>query len=338
MSLLIIGAVVGIGGAVGASYLSGSSKSAGISSMMGAVNSLDGLNIDQMNQLASSQDIAKYQQSFEEQAKIDPAYSALRVGGAQAVLSGLNDLMNPSGPVPTAFKALQTDTYANADQYKSIVTDLISQAHEDLANGATLPPAFQAEMIRSGLAAGGAAGTGVAGEGATGAGVRALLGTAGLQLQQERQAQAASLTGAAQTIDQQQRSALAELISLSQNISGTKAQLGGAAAAMGNATVPSIGLSGTEDVNMAIANTQLNNNKKLMLGQLTASKDANEGQMWGNMLGSLTGGISSGLGFGGGGGGAASGGGGMSSGWLSSLLSGGPNIQLTSADLTPATR
>lgn len=288
MSLIVIG--VGVAGAVAASAVTSVYANKGTSAMMGAVNSLEGLNIDQMNQLASSQDIVKYKQDFEEQAKIDPNYSALRVGGAQAVLSGLNDLMNPAGAIPTAFKEFQANATANAPQYKSIIHDLISQAQEDLAQGATLPPAFQAEMIRSGLAAGGAAGTGVAGEGATGAGIRTLLGTAGLQLQQQRQQQAAGLTGAAQAVQQQQQAALEELISLSQNISGFKAKLGGAAAAMGNATVPSIGLTGAQDVSLAIANQQLSNNKKLTIGQLTSASDANTGAMWGSIIGGLTGG------------------------------------------------
>jgi hypothetical protein len=298
MSIGIVAVVAG-GLAIGGAVASGVSKAGAISAEKAGVNSQEGLNISQLNQLASDQDIAKYQADFQEQAKVDPTYAALRTQGGSAVLNALRSNADPNSLQNKSLAATAASVNTNVAPNQSMISDLMAKAKEELAAGATLPPAFQAEMIRSGLAAGGAAGTGVAGEGATGVGVRTLLGSSGLQLEAQRQAQALALSGGAQSLEDTQRNALMELTQLSNNMNAAKAQLGGTGAALGLSTVPSIGLSGTQDVNMSIANTQLANQKKVQLGQLEGQQQLNTGSMISGILGGASGMLTGGMGGGG---------------------------------------
>src|SRR5208282_95425 len=252
-SWLAIGAaVVGTAAAVGSSYEKNKAQQSALSAQENAINGLQPLNITDLNSMASAQDLAKYQADFAAQAQYDPLFASLRSQGAQGVLGALASNANPNSIQNQSLAQLQTTTNANAAPTQSTISALLSAAQKELAGGATLPPAFQAELIRSGLASGGAAGTGVMGEGATGTGVRTLLGSAGQAYQAQQQGMATQAAGAASGLESQQEQALNELTQLSMNLNNQKAALAGGAASMGNATVPSIGLGGAQDVGLSM--------------------------------------------------------------------------------------
>jgi hypothetical protein len=289
----IAAAVIGIGAGVGSAVLSSNAKSDAIDAQKAALNGLRSLDVPSLTDTASKQDLAKYQADFAAQVANDPAYAALRTGGAANLNNLLTQDNSGTGLADTSLSKASTALSANSAPTASVISSLMDQAKQELAAGATLPPEFQAELVRSGLAAGGTAGTGTNGSGSSGTGIRTLLGSAGLQLQQQRQAQAESLSGAASNLQTQQQQALAELAQMSNTLSQSKAQRAGAAIAVGNATVPSIGLSGQDAVNLNIANTNLANNKTTAIGNLNAQGALNNGQMWSSILGSVGGGVSS---------------------------------------------
>jgi hypothetical protein len=316
MSMVDVAVVIGAAGAIGGSVYEGISSQKSISAEEGAVNSEQGVNIPQVSSLASQTDLAKYQADFAAQASIDPQYTALRNQGSAGVLGVLADQANPNSIENTAVSGAAKSVAANVPQTQSAIDNLISQAQQELAAGATLPPSFQAEMVRSGLANGGAATGQVNGEGATGVGIRTLLGSAGIQLQQQRAQEAEGELGTASGLQAQQQGALDELTQLSANLNSSKASNAAGAAGMGTAALPSIGLSGSQAASLSAGNTNLANQKAASLGNLQAQSAAANGQMIGGILGGVSGAFS-GLA----GNYAASG----NSGWLANLISSNSN-------------
>ena len=234
--------IVGAGSSIANAAVTNSAQQSALGAQEGAINSLQPYDIASLNSLATTQDLAKYQEDFAAQAQYDPLFASMRTQGAQGVLGALASNANPLSIQNQGISNLQTTTNANVKANQPVIDQLLAAAKAELAGGATLPPAFQAEMIRSGLAGGGAAGTGVAGEGATGVGVRTLLGSAGQAYQAQEQQMAQSAAGTAGSLEQQQQAALNELTQLSMSLNTQKAALAGGAVAAGNATVPSIGL------------------------------------------------------------------------------------------------
>lgn len=281
MAFVAIAAGVGLAGAAAGAYFSNSGKQNAISDQEKALNNLQGLNIPSLQSLASSADIQKYQQQFQEQAAIDPGYAALRNSGAAGMLTQLSS--DASGN-SLADQALNTEAGGSA----STIQQLMSQASDELAAGATLPPSFQAELVRSGLETAGQGGLATNGNGAAGTGIRTLLGSAGLQLQQQRQQQAEGMMSTADA-------ALNDLASMSNQLTQSKMNRALTASGVGNAALPSIGLSGQDVTGMSEANTNLKNQQTLGTGNLQAQSALGNAQMWSSILGGLTGTATTGL-------------------------------------------
>jgi hypothetical protein len=191
---------------------------------------------------------------------------------------------------------------------------LIKQANADLANGASLPPSFQAELVKAGLENAGTAGGNASSSGAAGTNIRQLLGLQGIQLQQSRANEAQNLMGTASNLQGARQATLTNLATLDDNLRQQRFNRGYAAAQLGSSSIPTIGLSGGDAVNMDIGNINQKNQVTLGMGGLDAQKALVNGQMWQSIIGSGSNAIGSILG--GMGGGAA---GGM----LSGLTSGG---------------
>lgn len=281
MAFVAIAAGVGLAGAAAGAYVSNQGKQSAIGAQEKAINGLQGLNIPSLQSLASSADIQKYQQQFAEQAAIDPAYASLRTAGAGGMLSQLSS--DASGN-SLADQALNGEAAGSG----STISQLMEQASNELSAGATLPPSFQAELVRSGLESSGQSGLQPGPNGAGGTNIRTLLGSAGLQLQAQRQQQAEGMLSTAD-------SALNDLASMSNQLTQSKMGRAVTAAGVGNATLPSIGLSGQDVTGMSEANTGLQNQKTLGLGNLDAQSALGNAQMWSSILGSTTSSLTSGL-------------------------------------------
>lgn len=323
MSLVAVAIGVGVAGTAASAYLSNSAQQKGIKAQEAGLAGEQGVDIPAISTLASQSDLTKYQQQFTAEASVDPQFAALRNQGAQGVLGVLADQANPNSIGNKAISSAASTVNQNTPLDQGAISDLISKARDELNAGATLPASFQAELVRSGLAAGGAAGTGVSGEGATGVGARTLLGSAGIQLQQERAAQAEGELGSAQTLQAQQEAALNELTQLSMNLNQSKAAIGAGAAGMGTAALPSIGLSGSQVAGLSVGNTNLSNQKSVGQGNLGAQSAADTGAMYSNIIGGLTGAIGGALGSVG------------SSGWLSNLFQGSSITPTSSGGALP---
>jgi hypothetical protein len=285
--------IVGIGAGIGTSILQNDANQSALSAQQNALNQLKTLDIPTLEKMASDQDLAKYKADFDAQAKIDPNFAAMRTQGSQGILDALKLDASGKSLADTSLKGFSDAAGKNSAANQPIIDSLLAQAKQELSAGATLPPEFQAELVRSGLETNGQGGLNIDGRGAAGTNIRTLVGSAGLQLQAQRRQQAQSMTGTASALQTQQQNALAELSQLSNNLTNSKMNRGVTATTMGNATVPSIGLTGGDAVNMSIANTNLDNNRTQAIGNVNASRALSTGAMWTGILGAGTGGLGS---------------------------------------------
>jgi hypothetical protein len=265
---------------------------------------------------SAAQDITKYQAGFAAQSKYDPILSKLRTAGATDLLNTLQDdrKKNQEDSV--------LDTLVNenvpADQKREAVKNLLlDKAKENLDLGATLSPTYQAELIRAGLASGGR-GLPTA-EGPAGVQARELIGVQGEQLKMARQSMAQNQVGTVTAMDQARASILNSLIPSLMSVQNARMNRAGQAYTVGQAAVPSIGMTGNDLVNLHLQNIATKNQLMLGLANTSAQKSMADAAATNQMIsqGTSLGGMLGGMGGGGGGmmgmmGGGGGGGGGMS--------------------------
>lgn len=256
-----------------------------------ALASVEGVNIEAVSKAALQADREKFENQFKIQQEIDPTFGRLREQGAQNLLSQITQDSANLDALETQLVDEALLTEPERQQRTNLVRELFSQAEADLQAGATLPPEFQAELVRSGLEAGGTSGTGATGRGASGVGIRTLLGQAGLELKAARQNQAANLLNAADTIKNNRAAILSGVLTEVQNRDLADANVDITALGLGSQAVPQAGLSGTDIANLALTNTQIQNQKKIGLGNVKAQ----EAQIVPNLIGGLAGAVQSGV-------------------------------------------
>jgi hypothetical protein len=247
------------------------------------------------------------------QKLVDPSLAAVRTGASADINSSVNAINDPnsqSNQIATAAVQNATTGSAGLDQGKSA---LISAALDQLKAGATLPPDVEAQMMQAGLSQGGSATGSATGTGMGGNILRTVLGTAGLNLQQQRQSQAAGLLQQAGVLQQQKQNTLQTLFpSLAQtqlsNLSGTQGAL-----AQSNSLMPNTGLSATQTANLWLQRVGAQNQVYTGQGGVKAQGIMGQGQAWSQAIGTASSDIGSGvnsMGMGGMGGGMGGGGGG----------------------------
>jgi hypothetical protein len=169
---------------------------------------------------------------------------------------------------------------------------LIQAALKNLQAGATLPPDLQAELMQAGLqqsagVTGGAPGAGAASGGTTSSILTRVLGSAGVNLQQQREQQAQQLLTSASNLDAQRAQILGNLFPKLQqqqmgNISGTAGVL-----SLGNSMLPQAGLSGTQVASDWLARVgamnQLSGQKAAVQAQGALATGQANANMWGSI-------------------------------------------------------
>lgn len=276
MSAAISAAAIVGGGMIAGGVMQANAAKDAANSQIGALKKAPKLNIPQISDAATERDLQKYKDQFKYQSEIDPASAALRTEGAQSVL---NELRAGSPASDKAFSALQEQAATEQAQNAPLIAQLIEQARAEIAAGATLPPEFQSELIRSGLENSSAAGNSLNKAGAAGANLRTLLGSAGEQLKGVRQQRAAQAIGTATDLQSRRASILAGIATMDQTLRGNRFNLGVQANVIGNNNVPDLGISGADVANLHIAKTNAAANTSAQIGQLQGQKALANGQL-----------------------------------------------------------
>lgn len=306
----------------GSSYMKHQGEMAALSAEQQAWMNVKDINIKDQQRLVSQADIDKYKGQFAAQEQVDPNAAALRKEGTAGVLNQLRQDQSGNTIADQSLKQSAALSSAESGPEKGVIDDLIARAKSDLESGATLPPEFQAELVRSGLAGSAQNGMALNGNGQAGVNTRTLLGGAGIQLQAQRTAEAEGAATTAGDIQSRRASILQGLAILDNDLRGAKTQRATGAAAFGYSATPDIGLSGKDVGNLSLANWKLDNQRVLALGGINANKalstaNANAAYVTaaGNFASSAVGSIA--------GGGAGAGGGGGGSSWIGGLLNSG---------------
>jgi len=266
----------------------------------------------QLQQIATLGDTQRATQQQQLLAKIYPGLFAAQKTAenslaAQAGGFGSQSLASQVG-AKAASEALSAPSTAGGQQ------QLIDSALAQLKQGATLPPDVEAQLVQAGLESSGMVTQHASGQGVGGQQIRTLLGTAGIQLQQQRQQQAASLLTQAQQLETQRQNVLQSLFP---NLSQVQLQqAGGAGSIFGltSSATPQAGLSGTSLANAWLQRIGATNQATEQLAGVQGAGKLAQAQNWSNTIGTLTGS----------GGNAAGGGGkGGGGGLLSGIMGGG---------------
>jgi hypothetical protein len=230
------------------------------------------------------------------QKLIDPNLATTRQVAGADLLKGVNDINDPnsqSNQIARAAVENATTGSAGLDKGKSA---LIDAALAQIKAGATLPPDVEAQMVQAGLQQGGSATGTSTGTGLGGNILRSVLGTAGLNLQMQRQSQAAGLLQQAGVLQQQKQSTLSNLFP---SLANTQlANLSGTAGALGtsNSLVPDTGLTAKDTANLWLQRVGAQNQIYGGQGTVEAQKKLGQGQAWSTAIGTAASDIGSSFG------------------------------------------
>jgi hypothetical protein len=303
---------VAAAGAAGAAY---AKKKAADKSAHAQKNALKGqkkilqeeLSFDRINQAATDADRLRAENRLALQKEVDPELAQLRQLGKEKLLAE-SQRPNESLQGTQIANALFKENAVEDPRLEALKSSIINRAQEEIAAGSTLPPSFQAELVRAGVQQGSQAGFKTDAKTVGGTIARAL-GIGGEQLKVARENQAVNLAGAATNLDQSRAQILSSIFPTIAASEQTRRQNAASEFGVGEATLPESGLTGRE-----AANIQQNRGNTLLKirgqrGQISAQQAAAQGEATAAYIGAGASFATSALGGFGGGGGAGGAGG-----------------------------
>lgn len=245
-----------------------------------------------INLQAQGADIERAQNQLALQGIIDPSLLQTRYAAQDAIAQQLGQLTG--GQDEAVARAAASEAVAGIPRMQEARDRLIDAALTELDAGATLPPDVQAEIVGAGLERAGQVSGSASAEGFGGNILRKLIGSAGLELQAQRQERAAKLTQAAQDLEGKRQTILQNLFpALAQT---QLAKLGGAqgALAASAALAPEAGLSGQNIANLWLSRVGAQNQLANQIANVAAHGTLGLGSAYGGLaagLGRTAGGI-----------------------------------------------
>lgn len=245
-------AVVGIAAAaaIGSSYLKSEGAKAAAQKQIDALKAQEGINVPALSTEAQQADEAKYKGTLALQAQVDPGLAATRQNSIDqlAALSGPQKTdAEAQGLADAAYNENVSDPQTGALRQK-----LLADAQAQLDAGATLSPAFQAEVVRSGLENSTGSGVSANRDGAAGRDATKVLGVAGEQLKQARVASANSEANTADNMAATRASILGNLIPVINQVPAVQMQRAQAGFSTAQNALPAYGLSGSQTVGLEL--------------------------------------------------------------------------------------
>ncbi len=289
-----MGDILGFVGQIGAASISSQAAQQAQETQLAAIKQqrdfvYSQLDPNLISQQMTSADAARAKNQLALQGQIDPALLQARYASEAKMNDLLGKLGVQSGQVADqATKEALAGTPGLTDAKNKLVDAALAQ----LKQGATLPPDVEAQLVQSGLETSGQATPGAGGVGA-GMGVggtmlRTILGTAGVNLQMQRQKQASDLLTSAGNLDAQRQQILQGLFPALQaqqisTLSGTGGVFGTAAGA-----APQAGPTGADIGNIWLARVGATNQLMGQAGAVGAAGALAQGSIWSNALGGAT--------------------------------------------------
>lgn len=243
---------------------------------------------EKLAQLSEKYDKGYLQRRLDLQKELDPELAQIRELGKEQLLQQIQRDPSSLGSTQVANQLVREGINENPAS-AAIRQRFLEQANRELDLGATLPPEYQAELVRAGLTGGSQAGIG-ADRRAIGGTVSRLLGGAGIQLQQQRQNQAMALSDQADQLTQSRQRILSNIFpSVAANEADT-ARRAATAFALGQETMPQAGLTGREVLGLDLSQKQGELGLLQSRYDLSAQNKLARGRALGNIVGAAAGG------------------------------------------------
>ena len=260
--MVIAGAAVAAAGAAGSAYAKSKAADKAAAAQKNALKGQkkileEELSYGKVNQQAVAAERQRAKDRIALQEEIDPELAQLRQLGKEQLLAQAKQPGASQQSVQVANQLFAE--FQKPDQgLEKLKDQIISKAQEDLNRGATLPPEYQAELVRAGITAGSQAGLKTA-QSTIGGKVTQALGSAGVNLEQQRTAEAAGLANTANNLEQSRAKLLESIFPTISQSEATQRQVAASTFGIGEQTLPQAGLTGQE-----AANLQINKGNTLM--------------------------------------------------------------------------
>ncbi len=261
-ALVIAGAAVAASRAAGAAHAKSKAADKAAEAQKNALKGQkkileEELSYGKVNQQAVQAERQRAKDRIALQEEIDPELAQLRQLGKEQLLAQAKQPGASQQSVQVANQLFAE--FQKPDQgIEHLKDQIISKAQEDLNRGATLPPEYQAELVRAGITAGSQAGLKTA-QSTIGGKVTQALGAAGVNLEQQRTQEAAGLAGVANNLEQSRAKLLESIFPTISQSEATQRAVAASTFGIGEQTLPQAGLTGQE-----AANLQINKGNTLM--------------------------------------------------------------------------
>jgi len=239
-----------------------------------------------LNAAASSADVQNAQQRLALQGSTDPALLAARYAAQQKILQDVNTL--GTGPDTEVAAAATKEALASSPGMTEAKNKLIDAALHELSLGATLPPDVQNQLVQTGLEKTGMVTGSASAKGFGGHLLRQILGTAGIQLQADRQQRAAALTKSAQDLDSSRQQILQTLFPNLASTQLNRQQAAQSALTQAEALKPAAGLSGGDIANIWLSRVGATNQLAQSAADAAGRGGIAAAQAWQPALGAAT--------------------------------------------------
>lgn len=244
------------------------------------------LSPDKLQGAATSADIEHATNKLALQGQTDPQLLAARYAAQNKILQGVNEL--GTGPGSEVEAQATKEALAGTPGMTEAKQKLVDAALHELALGASLPPDVQNELVQAGLEKTGMVSGAATPKGLGGNILRHVLGTAGIQLQADRQQRAAGLLQSAQSLESNRQQVLQTLFP---NLAKTQLDRQAAAQSaltLSNNLMPNVGLSGGDIANIWLSRVGSTNQLAQSAADAAARGGMGVAQAWQGGIGGAT--------------------------------------------------
>lgn len=246
---------------------------------------------DWLNNIAQKADTERAKGRIANQMEVDPELGKLRQLGKEQMLSqaSIDEGSKQSSQLAdTLFNSTQNEDPQLAQLRKSLAT----QAQSELDAGANLPATYQAELMRAGLNRGSQAGIAM-NKNSIGGPLATVLGSAGIQLQKQRQEAAMNLANSSNSLYNSRINVLSSVFPKLRDLESQRRVEAAQNFQMADQAMPEYGLTGREMVNLEQSKNDKLNNLKMAKTNIQAQQQVNKGEYTGAMIGAAAKGVSS---------------------------------------------
>jgi hypothetical protein len=327
MPIAIVVAVAAAAAAAGSAVAKGNAKRKAANMQIDALKNMKELDPAVYEKLVKEKDVSAWKTRLNTMREVDPQLAQIRDNSLKVFTSQLAKNAADNGRSDEIAKMVM----GLADQFNSgapaemaLGDAMVQRAKEKLERGSSLPPTYQAELIRSGLEKAGTAGLDPNRKGAVAGVLGKLLGSEAMAVERQNEQDAMQLAQAGGQIATNRLNILQGLIPQLQNYEAAKTNMAGQAMGVVNAETPSkIGLAGQDLMNLWERRRLEGNAQAREVAKLEGEKAMAKAEMLSGLFQSGSQAIS---GIAGGMGGGAGGAGGMLGGMMGPQ--GGQAIQL----------